>query len=287
MTVSMTSFARIDFENQSISGSWEIKSVNHRFIEISLKVPDEFRNLELSAKKSITACANRGKIDCYLRINNHNNAVDGLVLDKKVISDLLDSIGDISSRTSNKISLNALDLLKWPGVIRCQSSDEDLEKYLVHQLKLALKDFTRVREKEGKELQNAINARLLLMDELLAQIKLTVPSIIKATTERYKLKMKQFINDLEPTRLEQECALLINKLDVSEEVDRIAIHIQETRSALNLKEPIGRRLDFLMQELLREANTLGSKSAHADSSGYAIELKVLIEQIKEQIQNVE
>ena len=287
MTVSMTSFARVDFENQLVSGSWEIKSVNHRFIEISVKVPDEFRSIELAVKKSIASYANRGKIDCYLRINNHNDAINGVALDNKLVTDLLESIGDISSRTSSKISLNAIDLLKWPGVIRRQSSEEDLEKYLMQQLKLALKDFTRVRKKEGKELQNAINTRLLLMDELLTQIKVTVPSIIKATTEKYKLRMNQFINDMEPARLEQECALLISKLDVSEEIDRIAIHIQETRSALKLKEPIGRRLDFLMQELLREANTLGSKSAHVDSTRYAIELKVLIEQIKEQIQNVE
>ena len=287
MTVSMTSFARIDFENQLISGSWEIKSVNHRFIEISVNVPDEFRSLELAVKTSITSYANRGKIDCYLRINYHNDTIDGVILNDKLVTDLLESIDNISSRTSNKISLNAIDLLKWPGVIRRQSSEEDVEKYLMQQLKLALKDFTGVRKKEGNELQNAINTRLLLMDELLAKIKLTVPSIIKATTEKYKLRMEQFINDVDPTRLEQECALLISKLDVSEEIDRITIHIQETRSALTLKEPIGRRLDFLMQELLREANTLGSKSAHADSTGYAIELKVLIEQIKEQIQNVE
>ena len=287
MTVSMTSFARIDFENELISGSWEIKSVNHRFIEISVKVPDEFRSLELAVKKSITSYANRGKIDCYLRINNHNDTIDGVILDDRLVTDLLESIDNIVSRTSNKISLNATDLLKWPGVIRHQSSEEDIEKYLMQQLKLVLKDFTGVRKKEGNELQNAINTRLLLMDELLAKIKLTVPSIIKATTEKYKLRIEQFINDVDPTRLEQECALLISKLDVSEEIDRITIHIQETRSALTLKEPIGRRLDFLMQELLREANTLGSKSAHADSTGYAIELKVLIEQIKEQIQNVE
>lgn len=287
MTVSMTSFARIDFENQLISGSWEIKSVNHRFNEISVKVPDEFRNLELPAKKSISSCVNRGKIECHLRISNHNNAIDEVILDNKLVNVLLESIDTISARTSNKISLNAIDLLKWPGIIRRHSSEEDLEKYLMQQLKLALKDFTRARKKEGKELQNAIKTRLLLMNELLAQIKVAIPSIIKSTTERYKLRMKQFITDVDPTRLEQECALLISKLDVSEEIDRIAIHIQETRSALETKEPVGRRLDFLMQELLREANTLGSKSAHAESTGYAIELKVLIEQIKEQIQNVE
>ncbi len=287
MTVSMTSFARIDFENQFISGSWEIKSVNHRFSEISVKVPDQFRNLELLAKKSISSCVNRGKIDCYLRINNHNNAIDGVVLDDKLVTHLLESISNISSRTSNPISLNAIDLLKWPGVIKHPSAEEDLEKYLMQQLTHALEDFTAARRKEGEALKNAINARLRLMDELLDQVKVTIPSIIKTTTERYRLRMEQFLNDVEPTRLEQECALLISKLDVSEEIDRVIIHIQETRSALGLKEPIGRRLDFLMQELLREANTLGSKSAHADSTGHVIELKVLIEQVKEQIQNVE
>jgi len=283
----MTSFARIDFENEFITGSWEIKSVNHRFCEITIKTPDEYRKLERSIKKAIASCVKRGKIDCQLKIDTYGNPASRIHINDKVVGALLASIEAISSKTRNAFSLNPIDVLRWPGVIKNESSMENLEDYLMQQLNIVLADFCKTRQKEGQEIRNTVDNRLILIDELLADLKETVPSIINSITEKHKLRMRQFIDELEPSRLEQECALLISKLDVAEEIDRIAIHIEETRSALKRAEPIGRRLDFLMQELLREANTLGSKSAHADSTGYGIELKVLIEQIKEQIQNVE
>lgn len=287
MIVSMTSFARIDFKNQSISGSWEIRSVNHRFNEITIKVPDEYRKLEKIIRKNISACAKRGKIDCHLRIDNHDIATNGISLNPRIIDALLNSVNAISTKVKSCAEVNPLDILRWPGVINNEDSGNNLDKYLTEQLALALAEFSEAREKEGRQIEHIVNSRLLLIDKLLTDLKLAVPSIIDSITARQRLRMEQFITDIDPTRLEQECALLMSKLDVAEEIDRVAIHIEETRCVLKRAEPVGRRLDFLMQELLREANTLGSKSAHADSTGAAIELKVLIEQIKEQIQNVE
>ncbi|MEX2480440.1 MAG: YicC/YloC family endoribonuclease [Gammaproteobacteria bacterium] len=288
MPYSMTAFARVEFSGPWGRGSWELRSVNHRYAEIGVRLPEDFRLIEGAVRDRVAAAARRGKIDCTLRFEGGQAALDELHINETAALAVLAAARRISALDPHTTAINPLDILRWPGVSVAAETDlDEVRRHVLEHLDDALDAFLDGRRREGEKLAGLIAQRL---DGIRAQIELLterVPEIIAVIRERHENRMRELADNLDEARIEQECALLIQRLDVAEELDRLAAHVEEVARVLEQDEPIGRRLDFLMQELNREANTLGSKSAHVDTAGAAVELKVLIEQIREQVQNIE
>ena len=288
MPLSMTSFARVEFDADSGRGVWELRSVNHRFAEIFVRLPEDFRMLEGAVRERIGAVVKRGKIDCTLRFDSARTAFKQLNVNERAAAEVVRAARQIGGLLGHDSQINPLDILRWPGVTEVEEIDLDaVGKRVLDVLDDALDQFLDGRRREGDKLKALMLVRLDSVRAQIEMLELRVPEIIDATRERYQLRMRDFVDGLDPARVEQECALLIQRLDVAEELDRLGAHVEEVARVLDQDEPVGRRLDFLMQELNREANTLGSKSAHIDTAGAAVNLKVLIEQLREQVQNLE
>ena len=288
MVYSMTAFSRQQLEHEWGSLTWEIRSVNHRYLEPSVRLPENFRNLENPIRKQLRDKLYRGKIECQLRLRT----VEANQIDWQLNLDLISQITKANSEINNNIGgdykLSSLDILKWPGVISDQSIDEELfNKEAMGLFEKALDDLMVVREREGASLRDAISKRIASIQGIIDSIQAKMPSIILKQKENLLNKLEELKAEFEPTRLEQEVTLLAQKADVDEELDRLNSHLQEVKRVLDSSGQIGRRLDFLMQELNREANTLSSKSIVVETTQNAVELKVLIEQMREQIQNIE
>ena len=288
MPHSMTAFARVETETEYGRAAWEIRSVNHRYAEISVRTPDDFRGLEPMVRERINGRVKRGKIDCTLRIDRKRDDFSGIQVNRAAAESVLAAVADVQAMSDQNLAVSALDVLRWPGVTTAEEVDHDAASaQMLGLLDQALGEFVEMRAREGEKLAAMIAQRL---DGILIQhenLLLRVPQIIESVRERHLQKISELADGMDQGRVEQECALLVQRLDVAEELDRLKAHVEEVRHVLGQKDPIGRRLDFLMQELNREANTLGSKSAHVDTTGASIELKVLIEQMREQVQNIE
>jgi len=288
MARSMTAFARLESTGTWGRVTWELRSVNHRHVEIGLRLPDDLRALEGEVRNRITARVSRGKVDCALRLDSSVGADYQIRVNENLARQLIAVAQNLGSLMPHAAPLNPLDVLRWPGVLENRKYDiEALTAAALEQLEQALDQLIETREREGRTLQEVILQRCAAMSEITREMRKRVPEIIHAIRARHALRVQEIAGTLDPARLEQECALLIQRLDVAEELDRLETHLAEVQRVLGRREPIGRRLDFLMQELNREANTLGSKSAHVDTTGASVELKVLIEQVREQIQNIE
>ncbi|MBT4205547.1 MAG: YicC family protein [Proteobacteria bacterium] len=289
MTNSMTSFARTDFENADICGSWEIKSVNHRFCDIAIRVPEDLRTVESKARESISIIVKRGKIDCTLRVSPITKGTETTNINENAAKSLLSAMEWVCTlMTTPSRNVSPLEILAWPGVVNeLEPLTNSIVSYLLTNFELTLEQFAISRANEGQKLESIIKKQLTKMAAQVSYLEERIPDIISSMTKRHKARLSELDKELDHGRVEQESAILISKLDIKEEVDRLFIHIQETNSVFDRQEPIGRRLDFLMQELNREANTIGSKSVHVDTTSASIELKVLIEQVREQVQNVE
>ncbi len=287
MISSMTAFSRYALEAETGRYTWEIRSVNHRYAEVFIRMPEEFRALESDLRARLVQRVNRGKIDCNLRIEQ--NAGGGeLVINEANARAVVEAVGELGRISGNNTPPDLLELLRWPGILETRASDvEQMSRDICSAFDEALGVLIDTREREGAKLKDMVAARCDGIDEQIAHLRSRIPEIIALTHERYTQRLKEYVQDLDKVRVEQECALLLQKLDVAEELDRLEAHLQEVRRVLAKGSPAGRRLDFLMQELNREANTIGSKSAHIDSSSASVELKVLIEQMREQIQNIE
>ncbi len=288
MTYSMTAFANgeIDFENLTIH--CEIRSVNHRYCDISLKLADRFHFIETDARHIISKHLKRGKIDCILSYKEHQQDQQTLNIDINAVKSLLKTTHAIEQYMSSSKSFSALDILNFPGIQVEQESDKAaLQQALQQVIQTTLNHLLNARQREGEQLKKLINTRCKDMQQYVIQAKTRLPIVIAQLRAKLKKKIAQLISDPEYDRIEQEMVLLIHKLDVDEELDRLETHISEILRVLEKNEPVGRRLDFLIQELHREANTLGSKSADQEMTAISIELKVLIEQIREQVQNIE
>ena len=288
MVYSMTAFSRQQLEHEWGSLTWEIRSVNHRYLEPSVRLPENFRSLENPIRKQLRDKLYRGKIECLLRFRTvEANQIDWQ-LNLDLISQLTKANLEINNNIGGDYKLSSLDILKWPGVISDQSIDEEIfNKEAMGLFEKALDDLMVVREREGASLRDAILKRIALIQRIIDSIQAKMPSIILKQKENLLNKLEDIKAEFEPTRLEQEITLLAQKADVDEELDRLNSHLQEAKRVLDSGGQIGRRLDFLMQELNREANTLSSKSIVVETTQSAVELKVLIEQMREQIQNIE
>ena len=288
MVYSMTAFSRQQLEHEWGSLTWEIRSVNHRYLEPSIRLPENFRSLENPIRKQLRDKLYRGKIECLLRFRTvEANQIDWQ-LNLDLISQLTKANLEINSNIGGDYKLSSLDILKWPGVISDQSIDEEVfNKEAMGLFEKALDDLMVVREREGASLRDAILKRIASIQRIIDSIQAKMPSIILKQKENLLNKLEDIKAEFEPTRLEQEITLLAQKADVDEELDRLNSHLQEAKRVLDSGGQIGRRLDFLMQELNREANTLSSKSIVVETTQSAVELKVLIEQMREQIQNIE
>jgi uncharacterized protein (TIGR00255 family) len=288
MARSMTAFARVESTGSFGRAVWELRSVNHRYIEIGLRLPEDLRALEGEVRSRITARLNRGKVDCSLRLESAVAEHYQIQINTAIAKQVVDAAQTIAAMLPNTAPLNPFDILRWPGVLTSAEIDFDtLSATMLKQLDLALEQMTASREREGEKLQIVVLQRCRDMATIAKTMRVRVPEIIGAIRSRHTQRIQELAGTLDPARVEQECALLVQRLDVAEELDRLETHLAEVERVMQQREPIGRRLDFLMQELNREANTLGSKSAHVDTSGASVELKVLIEQIREQIQNIE
>ncbi len=288
MARSMTAFARLESISSWGRMAWELRTVNHRHVEISLRLPEDLRALEGEVRNRITARLNRGKVDCSLRLDSTQSTDSQIRINEGLARQLIAAAQTVGALMQQAAPLNPLDVLRWPGVMESREIDFDaLASSALEQLDLALAELLETREREGEKMQAVVLQRCATMADITRAMRTRVPAIIEVIRARHAQRIQELAGTLDPVRVEQECALLIQRLDVAEELDRLETHLAEVQRVLHQREPIGRRLDFLMQELNREANTLGSKSAHVDTSGASIELKVLIEQVREQIQNIE
>ena len=288
MTVSMTAFGRTEEATEIGNILWEIRSVNHRYLEINTRLPEELRMLEANIREHISNRINRGKVDCNLRFEAAVSVDKELSLNRELVTTLINSLETIHGELTHADKINPVDILRWPGVINREALDiESAGKIVLEQLDRALDILIETRKREGEKLKAIIMERCESIQKITGELQEKLPEIQNSLRERLLSKANELSIEIDNERLEQEILLLIQKHDVDEELDRLQTHVEEVKRVLDSNEPIGRRLDFLMQELNREANTLGSKTAHIDSSNASVNLKVLIEQMREQIQNIE
>ena len=284
----MTAFSRQQIDSEWGALTWELRSVNHRYLEPSIRLPENFRSLETPIRKQLRDKLNRGKIECQLRFKAVELSKINWQLDTDMITRLSRANSEINQLTGGDHSLKNIDILKWPGVISDESLDEEIFNNEVLQLfDRALDDLIMARKREGESLKNMLLKRIESIQSITDAIRMKMPNIIAKQKENLFLRLEELKAEFETTRLEQEIAILAQKADVDEELDRLDAHVNEVVRILESEGQIGRRLDFLMQELNREANTLSSKSIVVETTQGAVELKVLIEQMREQIQNIE
>ena len=287
MIHSMTAFSRHEVKGDWGNAVWEIRSVNQRFLETYFRLPEQFRSIEPVLRERFRKQLNRGKVECNLRFNANSATKGKLALNKELAQQLLEHAGWVNEQTLNS-KVNPLEIMRWPGVMEAEESNMDIiQADILKGFDIALKEFIAARANEGSNLKVMIEQRL---DNIIVEsdkVKALMPEIIQWQRTRITDKFADAKIDLDSTRVEQELVLLAQKMDVDEEIDRLFSHVKETRNILKKGGAQGRRLDFMMQEFNREANTLGSKSINADITNSAVELKVLIEQMREQIQNIE
>ena len=284
----MTAFARQELQTEQGDLTWEIRSVNHRYLETSLRLDERFRPLEMKIKKLFSEKLGRGKIDASLRYKMPEQQQSAINIDKELAKSVIGHCDDLALITTRPAPVDMLKVMQWPGVLQAESLDlEALNKAVITSLAEAINELIVTRETEGEALQQMIEQRCEEIDEIAINVRERMPAILQQQRERIVERVAELQVSLDPDRLEQEMVLLAQKSDVAEELDRLQSHIIEVKNVLQRDEPTGRRLDFLMQELNREANTLGSKSINTETTRYSVDLKVLIEQMREQIQNIE
>ena len=283
----MTGFAR-----RELSGPWgtlvcELRSVNHRFLEAGFRLPEDLRSLEGELRARLARDVRRGKIDCTLSYRAAQGSAASLAVDPQVLERLTARLDELQ-RVIPVGTVNLLEVLRWPGVLKDLS--EGGEELLAAARSLfdgATDELKAARAREGEKLGEVLEQRCTGLEALVKQVRERLPEIQARLTTRVRERVKELASAADPDRLEQEIALLLQRLDVDEELERLTGHIAEVRRVLGAGEPAGRRLDFLMQELNREANTLSSKSQDLETTRTAVDMKVIIEQMREQVQNAE
>jgi uncharacterized protein (TIGR00255 family) len=288
MIRSMTGYARHEQVHEGNVLTWEARSVNHRFLEISFRLPEALRGHEAEFKARVQGTLGRGKVDLALRLGHAPGVAAPLALNESLVRRLGEAAARIAELTGTKARLRSGELLRWPGVVEESSpAPEGLAEAAGAGLETVLAALVEARESEGGRLADLLETRCAQILELAAAVDARMPALREQQLTRLRERVARLGVEVEPGRLEQELAMLASRIDVAEELDRLQAHVAEIRSTLGRDEPVGRRLDFLIQELNREANTLGSKSVDSDVTRSAVELKVLIEQMREQVQNVE
>jgi uncharacterized protein (TIGR00255 family) len=286
MIRSMTAYASAETTGPAGTLSCELRTVNHRYLELSPRLPDDLRSFESQLRERIAAKLSRGKLDITVR-RTSDSRIDSLQVNNALLARLSELNLDMAARFPG-LHVEFTELLRFPGVLQQNAIDpESQQAALFDVLDRALDALTATREREGEKLAEILRDKLDSIERVVADVRGWMPQIRAALRTRLETRLADLKQPVEPGRLEQELVLQITRTDVDEELDRLSTHIGESRRVLGLKEPVGRRLDFLMQEFNREANTLGSKSVDARSTNAAVELKVLIEQMREQVQNIE
>jgi len=284
----MTAFARREQPTPQGDLTWEIRSVNHRYLELSLRLDDCFRPLEMQIRKLFSDKLARGKVDATLRYKVPEQQQSTINIDQDLAQSVLEQCSELAKLSKQVAPVNMLEVLKWPGVLKADTPDQAaLNNSVITALNHAIDELITTRETEGLALQKMIEQRCDEVNKITQQTHQLMPEILSQQRQRLADKVADLAVNLDPERLEQEMVLLAQKSDVAEELDRLQNHIDEVQNVLQRTEPIGRRLDFLMQELNREANTLASKSINTETTQNSVDLKVLIEQMREQIQNIE
>lgn len=284
----MTAYSRVSSDNDLGTVTWELKSVNNRYLDASLRMPEDFRFLDGPLRERLGKRVRRGKVDGTLRIESTQRAAGAIELNLELVEQIAKACRQIDGVLYDAGRVSPLDILRWPGVMESNAPEpSEASAAILAAFDTALDEFVDSRKREGERLAELIEQRLASIETIVAGVREVLPDVIAAGRERLENKLADIRDQLDSSRIEAEIVLFSQKVDVAEEVDRLDAHVSEVRRVLTLKEPIGRRLDFLMQELNREANTLGSKSVDTRTTGASVELKVLIEQMREQIQNLE
>ncbi|MGA8705801.1 MAG: YicC/YloC family endoribonuclease [Steroidobacteraceae bacterium] len=285
----MTGFARHERSGSFGTLVCEIRSVNHRFLDATVRLPDSCRSLESELRQALAARLKRGKVDCTLQQRAGQAGAAGLELDRDVLRRLLARIAELKEELAQPPApIDLLELLRWPGVLReADAGGDELQQAAQALFQQTLVDLAQARAREGARLGELIEQRLTALEQSLKALRARLPEAQERIRQRFGDRLAELKVQVDPERIEQEIALLLQRFDVAEELDRLDGHIVEARRALAGTEPAGRRLDFLMQEFNREANTLSSKSQDQETTRTAVEMKVLIEQMREQVQNIE
>jgi uncharacterized protein (TIGR00255 family) len=287
MIRSMTGFARCERQFPWGMLAWELRTVNHRFLEIGMRLPEELRPAEADLRQSVSVAVRRGKVDCTLHFRP-SLASASLDVDETLLKAVTQRARQVAELAGNSAHIDVMDVLRWPGIVQ-DKAREAAPMTLAAQQLLAetLTELSRFRDSEGARLKDALEQRCAGLSELAQRVETRLPEIRARMRARLSERIAQMMAEIDQGRLEQELAMLAQRLDVDEEIDRLRGHVIEIRKAFEARDPAGRRLDFLMQELNREANTLSSKSQDIETTRAAVDMKVLIEQMREQVQNIE
>ena len=288
MIRSMTGFARRERQGPWGTLVCELRTVNHRYLEASLRLPDELKALDNEVRQAIAAALRRGKVDANLYLKSAAGTQRSLELDTQLLDQLVARVEQVRGTLKYPASVSPIELLRWPGIVR--ETEVDIRPVLTAALELlreALSELNETRLREGQRIRELLLTRCTTMRTQVQSVRERLPEVSKRMRDRIVERIAQLGTTPDPERLEQELVLYSHKMDVDEELDRLGAHLEEVTSSLNSPEPAGRRLDFLMQELNREANTLSSKSQDSETTRAAVDIKVMIEQMREQVQNVE
>jgi uncharacterized protein (TIGR00255 family) len=284
----MTAFASSGGENAGYHLNWEIRGVNHRHLDIALRLPEAFRTLEPEFRACIGRHLKRGRVEASLQCRRGGETAEIPAVNLELARRLMDAVNQVQPLLPSPAPVSALEVLRWPGVLgEAEALPETLAETAESLLEEALRQLVAVREREGAQLAELILARCQGLREQVARARERLPAVLDGLRDRMRARIEEVCASADPARLEQEMAIIAQRLDVAEEMDRLSEHLDEIGRILSQKEPVGRRLDFLMQELNREANTLGSKSQDMETTRASVEMKVLIEQMREQVQNLE
>ena len=288
MILSMTAFGHASGKTEAGVLTWEVRSVNHRYLEVGLRLPEELRAIETDVRQLIGQRLARGKVDCQLRLQSAAESGENLEVDMARVDRLAAISNQVAKHLHSDQGLRVADIMRWPGVLRAPEMDpEALARAALDLLSEALDELLATRRREGERISEMISQRLKSAAGIAGEVRDLMPEIRATYRQRVEGRLKDIEEKLDPQRVEQEIVLFAQKADVDEELDRLVAHIDEVGNVLAKEGPVGRRLDFLMQELNREANTLGSKAVDLRMTNASVELKVLIEQMREQIQNIE
>ncbi|AVY95495.1 MULTISPECIES: YicC/YloC family endoribonuclease [Microvirgula] len=288
MILSMTGFAAASREFPGGLIALELRAVNHRYLDLQLRLPEELRVIEPQLREQIAARVTRGKIECRIGISQAANTAPRMEIDQDVLTGLLDAVAQLKQRAPGIRDLSTGELLRWPGLLSANDIDaESLQHLVLGAVGQLLDDFNATRAREGEKLKAVLIDRLTQIEDIVTRIRPRLPEILAGWRDKLTARLVEAIGSIDDDRLKQEFALFAQKIDVDEELARLSTHVSEVRRILGKGGQVGKRLDFLMQELNREANTLGSKSVSTETTQASVELKVLIEQMREQIQNIE
>ena len=288
MIYSMTGYAALSEELALGTLSVEIRSVNHRYLDLTFRLPDEYRSFEPGMREIVAARLTRGKVECRVGLQRGPASQTSLQLNTVLLGQLTELDRRVREQLPGGATLSVSEVLRWPGVLETDALPlEEIREHANALLNRTVEDFTQSRAREGEKLKVLLLDRVTRMEELVQRVKPKIPLLVTAYQERLASRLRDASADIDEDRIRQELVLFSSKVDVEEELSRLGAHLSELRRILTQGGPVGKRLDFLMQELNRESNTLGSKSVDIDVSQASVELKVLIEQMREQVQNIE